>query len=438
MFESIHFLPPRMKPFGIGMSLCLCLLFASRTVAQHTPRTALDPVQYRSIVRVSGVAYEDANVHPTGSGVVVAYRGRRLVVTNYHVVRGCRWGRFTIQLSDGTKHATRLLIRNAEDDVALLDASKLPENVSPINLAAADVTPGANVWITGYGQTGVLASSFGRVSARLNASVIALAVTVAHGDSGGPVFSVVGEVVGLVFAKNAAEYADSRMVPVSRVHATLTQLDNTSTSTGWICGPGGCRPQVPEPREPAPQYAAPPIQVAPQITPQQLPQPPPVDLTPITDALGKQAIAAEKEAESTSKLADAIAGYVNAQKAEKTAQQAEGLIAPGIQAGRDAYQGWQQGGLRGAAQELTNEDSVGNTANLVTQLGLTAGAMLGVSPLYLLLIKFGMPLIGRWFGQFLNGRLKSMDHTEFDDVAAEIGRRTARETNDDYEKRTVA
>ena len=65
---------------------------------------------------------------------------------------------------------------------------------------------------------------------------------------------------------------------------------------------------------------------------------------------------------------------------------------------------------------------------------MTGGTFLGVSPLILLVMRFGMPWLVKWGLSSVNGLLKSPYRTDADDVAEELGKRT----NDDYENRSTA
>jgi len=392
-----------------------CVL-ATTAYAQHTRREALDPAQYRSVVRVMGVSFNDARERSAGSGAVILHNQRRYVVTNYHVVQGCRWGQFTVRLPDGSTHPVKLLVRNQTDDVAILDASRLPADVRPMPLASRDQA-GGHIWILGYGSKGVLASSSGTISRRSNERVTEMAVTVAHGDSGGPVVNGRGEIVGLTFAKDPTVYRKSLMVPVSRVHVTLKQLSQSDTQCyGGQCWGGGGIRSVPEPREPTP-YTPPPIaqQPLPQ-PPQQYPQPPPA--APANDpVLGEIS-------QSIGGLNDSFRRFLDAQEAERQEQEADEKRDNIADIGGDAISGYQDGGVRGAVREVTDESNSGILEDWTTQLVV---GLFGATGIFAMGLRIGIPWAVRFGLRYVNELFAAPHDTEADALRATLKQKDAAE-----------
>ena len=160
-----------------------------------------------SIVKITGVA-ESCNRGQEGSGWVVA---PERVVTNAHVVAGTRSERVQIQ-GTGRSYDARVVVFDPQRDIAVLSVPGLPASAltqgptlgcsdgavvagfpldGPYRLDSARVrdlftATGADI----YGNPGVARG------------VYSLFARVEPGNSGGPLLSPSGQVVGIVFAKS--------------------------------------------------------------------------------------------------------------------------------------------------------------------------------------------------------------------------------------------
>ena len=140
-----------------------------------------------------------------GSGVLVSADGK--VLTAAHVVQTA--DRIEVEFLSGQRIAARILSSAPFADVALLQLDKVPENVVVAQLGDSSLTEvGDQIFIIGapYGATHSL--SVGWISARRateNAvenltllETLQLDAAIYEGNSGGPVFDLKGEVVGIV------------------------------------------------------------------------------------------------------------------------------------------------------------------------------------------------------------------------------------------------
>jgi S1-C subfamily serine protease len=141
-----------------------------------------------------------------GTGVVIVDKG--VILTNLHVVNGAR--RIGVLFSDGTESDADVISTQPENDLAVLQAKTLPDDLVPATLrSTADLLVGDEVMAVGY-PFGIGASaSAGVVSGlrreyrspegkRVLTNLIQFDAAANPGNSGGPLVTADGEVVGIV------------------------------------------------------------------------------------------------------------------------------------------------------------------------------------------------------------------------------------------------
>jgi S1-C subfamily serine protease len=138
-----------------------------------------------------------------GAGVVVNAQG--LVLTALHVVAA--GGRIQVQFADGTRSAARVVRRQPENDIAVLGVDRLPQVVVPAVLGGAAnvgdaVFPVGNpLGLQGSLTAGVVSAldrSIATGPGRTLKGLIQFDAAVNPGNSGGPLVTLDGEVVGIV------------------------------------------------------------------------------------------------------------------------------------------------------------------------------------------------------------------------------------------------
>jgi uncharacterized protein len=143
----------------------------------------------------------------TGSGFVVSNSGH--VLTNNHVVEGCRQNRIP------PKAVAVNLARDAQSDLALLKMSDVSLRPATFRQGRG-IRPGNSVVIAGFPLQGVLTSDLnittGTVSALAGPGddrrLMQVTAPVQSGNSGGPLLDLAGNVVGVVVGKlNAMKLA---------------------------------------------------------------------------------------------------------------------------------------------------------------------------------------------------------------------------------------
>jgi S1-C subfamily serine protease len=174
-----------------------------------------------SVVRVTGLmddkddgsddgasAEELALDRSLGTGVVIIDNGT--ILTNLHVVSGAK--RIKVKFFEGTESDARLVGIQAENDLAVLRASRIPDDMLPaVMRSTGDLRPGDQVIAVGH-PFGIGPSvSAGVVSGlrrefrsdegeRALSNLIQFDAAANPGNSGGPLVTMDGQVVGIVTA----------------------------------------------------------------------------------------------------------------------------------------------------------------------------------------------------------------------------------------------
>jgi S1-C subfamily serine protease len=165
-----------------------------------------------AVVRVRGVApgeRGDADIDEgVGSGVVIVDTG--VILTNLHVVSGSE--KVVVEFFNGHESDAAVIGTKPEHDLAVLQAKSLPDDLFPATLrSTSDLQPGDQVVAVGFPfgigpsvSAGVI-SGLGREfrshdDKRVLTNLIQFDAAANPGNSGGPLITMDGEVVGIVTA----------------------------------------------------------------------------------------------------------------------------------------------------------------------------------------------------------------------------------------------
>ncbi len=167
-----------------------------------------------SLVRVVGQTNDaddgsdDKEHRGVGSGVVIVDTG--VILTNLHVVQGAK--RIKVTFADGTESDAVVTGVQAENDLAVLKASKIPDDLQAATMrSTGDLMPGDHVVAIGF-PFGIGPSvSSGVVSGlkrefrspegdKVLTNLIQFDAAANPGNSGGPLVTMDGAVVGIVTA----------------------------------------------------------------------------------------------------------------------------------------------------------------------------------------------------------------------------------------------
>ena len=189
----------------------------------HTAQTKVLPSQAAraaaavapSVVRVEGEIEGRKNKRGQtelgrgiGTGVVIVDNGT--ILTNLHVVQGAE--RITVTFFDGTESPAGIVNIQPDNDLAVLRATKLPDDLQPATMrSTGDLQPGDEVVAIGF-PFGIGPSvSAGVISGlkrgfrspeggQVMSNLIQFDAAANPGNSGGPLITMDGQVVGIVTA----------------------------------------------------------------------------------------------------------------------------------------------------------------------------------------------------------------------------------------------
>ncbi len=165
-----------------------------------------------SLVRVRALpAAQDGKDDPegsVGSGVVIVDNGT--ILTNLHVVAGAQ--RISVDFADGSQSEARILGLDPAQDLAVLRALKIPDDLKPATMRSTrDLAVGTRVIAAGFpfgigptvtaGVVSGLKREFRSPEGeRVLTNLIQFDAAANPGNSGGPLVTDEGEVVGIVTA----------------------------------------------------------------------------------------------------------------------------------------------------------------------------------------------------------------------------------------------
>lgn len=176
-----------------------------------------------------------------GSGFIISEDG--LIVTNNHVIDGA--DEITVTLSDDSQHKAELVGRDPKTDLALLriDAKRVLPAVSWGDSTKSRVGD----WVVAIGNPFGLGGTVtaGIISARqrdINQgpydSFLQTDASINRGNSGGPMFNMDGEVIGVntaIFSPTGGSVGVGFAVPSSIVSRVIAQLEEYGqTRRGWL------------------------------------------------------------------------------------------------------------------------------------------------------------------------------------------------------------
>ncbi len=180
-------------------------------------------------------------VNSLGSGFVIDPSG--IIITNNHVIDGA--DQIDINFHDGSKLSAKVLGRDPKTDIAVLKVeSDKPLKAVPIG-NSDEIRVGD--WVMAIGNPFGLGGSvtLGIVSARnrnINSGpyddYIQTDAAINRGNSGGPLFNMAGEVVGIntaIYSPSGGSIGIGFSVPTSTAAGVISQLRNFGeTRRGWL------------------------------------------------------------------------------------------------------------------------------------------------------------------------------------------------------------
>jgi hypothetical protein len=163
----------------------------------------------RSVVRVRQLdAKDNSKVRGVGTGVVVVDSGT--ILTSLHVVAGA--DKIEIEFADGSKSTATLVGAQPENDLAVLQAKTIPDDLPAATLRSTkELVPGDKVIAVGFPfgigpsvSSGIISGMRREYHAqdgkRTLSNLIQFDAAANPGNSGGPLVTMDGAVVGVVTA----------------------------------------------------------------------------------------------------------------------------------------------------------------------------------------------------------------------------------------------
>ena len=156
----------------------------------------------------------------SGSGFIISEDG--YIVTNYHVVRG--GSSMEVTLNNGRTYPAQLVGGDADYDIAVIKVDPGEEKLQPVVLgSSANLQVGDEVVAIGNPLGELTFSMSEGIVSCLNREIsvdntpfnmIQITAAVNSGNSGGPLFNIYGEVVGIVSAKYSSDSSRSNSASV--------------------------------------------------------------------------------------------------------------------------------------------------------------------------------------------------------------------------------
>ena len=180
-------------------------------------------------------------VEARGSGFIVDANGT--IVTNNHVVKDAKT--VSVTLDDGTQLPAKVIGRDARTDIAVLkvDAHKQLPYIQLGN--SANVKPGQ--WVVAMGNpfglggtvtAGIVSASGRDIGAGPYDQFIQIDAPINQGNSGGPLFTQDGKVIGMntaILSPSGGSVGIGFAIPSDMIHTVVAQLEKTGKVTrGYI------------------------------------------------------------------------------------------------------------------------------------------------------------------------------------------------------------
>jgi S1-C subfamily serine protease len=202
------------KPVPVSLTKDDVDAAVQRTLAEQvlpSPAARVFGAVHGAIVQVRTTAdaleYDEYLQRASGSGVVIVNRGK--ILTSLHVVDGA--GRIRVVFADGLESDAKIISRQPENDLAVLQADTVPDDLAAATMRPkADLKYGDIVVAVGFpfgigpsvsaGVVSGLKRSFRTAEGNVLSNLIQFDAAVNPGSSGGPLLNAAGEVVGIVTA----------------------------------------------------------------------------------------------------------------------------------------------------------------------------------------------------------------------------------------------
>ncbi len=214
-------------------------------LAEDIMNRTLTVAQTAALVKDSVVEIRTVNsdnkTSGAGSGVIID--GNGYIVTNNHVIDGAKT--ITVKLTNGKSYQATLIGTDEASDIALLSI-KADEKLTvatvgdskKIILGETVIAVGNPLGEFGGTVTDGIISALERhmIIEDVEMTLIQTNAAVSPGNSGGGLFNMAGELIGIVNAKSVGEYAEGLAfaIPVNKANEVIKELDEYGYVKGQV------------------------------------------------------------------------------------------------------------------------------------------------------------------------------------------------------------
>jgi len=196
---------------------------------------------FRRFGRPDGFPDEDRPRSGVGSGFVLEADG--LIVTNHHVIEGAT--DVTVRLSDGREFTAEIIGQDPQTDLALLDIDPLTD-LAFVSLGDSDdirvgedvVAVGNPFGLGGTVTSGIVSAKGRHIGAGAYAEFLQTDAAINKGNSGGPLFNMDGDVVGVnsaIFSPTGGSVGIGFAITSNTVDLIVADLrDDGRVDRGWL------------------------------------------------------------------------------------------------------------------------------------------------------------------------------------------------------------
>ncbi len=201
--------PPPQRLTQRDINAAVARVMASATPAPSYASRAYDTI-HPSLVRIESLLSQAGPKPEVGIGTGVVIDDTGTILSNLHVVRDAI--EVHVTFADGTESTAQVVVRQPENDLAVLRPDVVPDDLIPATLTTSDtLRVGDEVFAAGnpFGisnslSAGVVSGLGRRYKSAKNGvaltNLIQFDAAVNPGNSGGPLLNRDGEVVGIVTA----------------------------------------------------------------------------------------------------------------------------------------------------------------------------------------------------------------------------------------------
>ena len=177
-----------------------------------------------------------------GSGYIIDSKG--YIVTNNHVIQDAE--EITVILHDETRLPAKIIGRDAKTDIAVLKVDPGTLSLPAVKFGDSDAIRVGD-WVVaignpfGFGGTvtaGIISARGRNINAGPYDDFLQTDASINRGNSGGPVFNLAGEVVGMataIFSPSGGSIGIGFAIPASTVKPVIQQLiEHGEVRRGWL------------------------------------------------------------------------------------------------------------------------------------------------------------------------------------------------------------